>query len=367
MVEIRAVDSDADHAVAIELHNTIRPDRAFALEELLAYVASVPQQHYLAWESDQAVGTASAARQAGRPQVLVHNLVRPDSRRRGIGSALYAAVSGWARERGGSELETWIDDGETDGLAFARSRGFVEVGRELEVALELDGLDPPPVDPPPGIEIVTWAERPELVRGIYEVVLEAEPDIPGYEEDATSSFEDWYKEHMSGPGDRPEWTFVAIAGDEVAGFAKFSLTKAQPHTAFHDLTGVKRAWRRRGIAGALKRRQIAWAKENGYRRLVTTNEERNEPIRRLNERLGYRPSLERLLMRGPVGEPMVPPRTPLLQGSHEYPRPGSAGPSPAPDVGEPMVPPRAPSFKDHTSTRGQAPPGQARLRRLDPS
>jgi len=62
---------------------------------------------------------------------------------------------------------------------------------------------------------------------------------------------------------------------------------------------VKRAWRGRGIAGALKRRQIAWAKENGFRRVVTNNEERNEPIRRLNERLGYEPALGRSLMRGP--------------------------------------------------------------------
>ena len=54
------------------------------------------------------------------------------------------------------------------------------------------------------------------------------------------------------------------------------------------MIGVKRAWRGRGIAGALKRAQIAWAKEPGYERIATANELRNEPIRRLNARLGYR-------------------------------------------------------------------------------
>ena len=80
---------------------------------------------------------------------------------------------------------------------------------------------------------------------------------------------------LSGPGDRPEATFVAVAGDEVVGYAKFSLTAAQPTTAHHDLTGVKRAWRGRGLARALKATQITWAKANGYEELRTRNDERN--------------------------------------------------------------------------------------------
>jgi mycothiol synthase len=66
------------------------------------------------------------------------------------------------------------------------------------------------------------------------------------------------------------------------------------------MTGVKRAWRGRGVAGALKRAQVAWAKQQGYERLVTSNEMRNEPIRRLNARLGYREAPGRVLMRGPL-------------------------------------------------------------------
>ena len=102
------------------------------------------------------------------------------------------------------------------------------------------------------------------------------------------SFEDWLAHDMQGSADRPEATFVALAGDEVVGYAKFHLTAAMPTTAYHDLTGVKRAWRGQGIAGSLKRAQIGWAKEHGYERLVTTPELRNEPSRRMNERLGYR-------------------------------------------------------------------------------
>jgi GNAT superfamily N-acetyltransferase len=66
------------------------------------------------------------------------------------------------------------------------------------------------------------------------------------------------------------------------------------------MTGVKRAWRGRGIAGALKRAQIGWAKEQGYERLATHNELRNEPIRRLNEHLGYKEAPGRIIFRGPL-------------------------------------------------------------------
>ena len=115
-------------------------------------------------------------------------------------------------------------------------------------------------------------------------------------------FEDWLAHQMQGSGDLPEATFLALAGSEVVGYSKFSLTAAQPTTANHDMTGVKRAWRGRGIAGALKRAQIAWAKEQGYERLATQNEIRNEPIRRLNERLGYQEAPGVIIVRGPLAE-----------------------------------------------------------------
>ena len=103
-----------------------------------------------------------------------------------------------------------------------------------------------------------------------------------------------------GAGDRPEATFVALAGDDVVAYAKLSLSLARPTVAMHDMTGVLRAWRGRGIARALKAAEIAWAMENGYERLETQNEERNEPIRRLNERYGYVVEPGSVTVRGPI-------------------------------------------------------------------
>jgi GNAT superfamily N-acetyltransferase len=226
--------------------------------------------------------------------------VPPGQRGRGAGTALYSAISDWARERELETLEAVLADNDPDSLAFAERRGFAKERHEKGVALNLTAIEPPPVEPPQGVEIVTWADRPELARGLFEISVETSPDVPGYEDERHEPFEAWLEHDMQGPGDRPEATFVAVAGDEAVGYAKFSLSSTAPRRAYHDLTAVKRAWRGRGIARSLKAAQIGWAKANGFEQLRTTNDERNMPMRRLNEQLGYRPSIGRLFLRGPL-------------------------------------------------------------------
>lgn len=226
--------------------------------------------------------------------------VAPDARRRGVGSALLGVVSDWARALGYVELTGPVKEVDEGSLHWTARRGFAEVGRNSVLALDLTAIDAPAVVAPEGIEIVAWAERPDAAPGMYEVAKEAYPDVPGEEDAEMEPFEQWLSMDMQGSGDRPEATFVAVAADEVVAYAKLSLSLARPTVAMHDMTGVKRAWRGRGIAGALKAAEIAWAKDNGYVRLETQNEERNEPIRRLNQRHGYVVEPGSVTVRGPV-------------------------------------------------------------------
>ena len=49
------------------------------------------------------------------------------------------------------------------------------------------------------------------------------PTSPAARVEQIEPFEDWLAHDMlAGPGDRPEATFVALAGAEVIGYAKFS-------------------------------------------------------------------------------------------------------------------------------------------------
>jgi GNAT superfamily N-acetyltransferase len=231
----------------------------------------------------------------GRLSVFV-----PDGRRgRGNGTALFETLCRWLRGRGCAEAISSVREDDETSLAWAARRGFVEVGRNSVLALDLDGVKPLEPAPPNGVEIVTWAERPELARGMYEVYCESAPDIPG-EEEELPEFEAWLANDMQGLSDRPEATFVALAGEDVVAYAKLAISGAGCDVAWHDLTGVRRAWRGRGIAGALKRSQINWARANGFRFLRTHNEERNEPVQRLNRRHGYVPEPGSVTVRGPV-------------------------------------------------------------------
>jgi GNAT superfamily N-acetyltransferase len=302
VLKITECADEAGERISLEVYNTVWPQEAVTMDEVRHYKASMTDHVDLVARIDgEAVGSGFAAIEPQRPELVpVLVTVLRQHRGRGAGTAFYRAISAWARERERDVLEAVVSDDDPESVGFAERRGFVEDRREKGVALHLSEIEPLRVEPPEGIEIVTWADRPELARGIYEVVLEAAPDVPGWEKEQTEPFEDWLVHDMQGSGDRPEATFVAVAREEVVGYAKFSLTTAQPTTAHHDLTGVKRAWRGRGIARALKATQIRWAKENGYEELRTRNDERNAPIRHLNREFGYRPTLGRIYLRGPL-------------------------------------------------------------------
>jgi len=302
VLEVTPCVDEADEQVSLDIYNAVWPSDAFTMDDVRSFKASVRDHvDYVARIRGVAVGSATGVVFPQRVnRVFTIITVLAEQRRRGAGSALYEAISAWTAERGLRELEVPVLDNDPESLAFAQRRGLVEERRELGVVLDLAGIAPQKIEPPSGVEIVTWAERPELARGMYEVALEAEPDIPGAEDDDVEPFDEWLAHDMQGSGDRPEATFVALAGDEVVGYAKFSLTAAQPTIAHHDLSAVKRAWRGRGVARALKAAQINWALANGYEELHTRNEQRNEPIRRLNARLGYRPGIGRIYVVGPI-------------------------------------------------------------------
>jgi predicted GNAT superfamily acetyltransferase len=65
------------------------------------------------------------------------------------------------------------------------------------------------------------------------------------------------------------------------------LWPGEPTKAEHGLTVVRRDWRGRGVAAALKERQAAWAVANGLRELVTWTQTGNENMQAVNDRLGY--------------------------------------------------------------------------------
>jgi len=298
----------ADLPRYVELHRQIFAaapsplERGGTAEQLAAYMLAHPNQARLLAEVDG--GTVGLARASVNPQararggVYAFVAVREEARGRGIGTSLLRAVSGWAERAGVDALVSQLAENEELGLSWARRRGFVEIGRDACLALDLRSVPTPAVEAPEDVELTTLAECPELIRGVYEVLLEAEPDVPGSEEIVLPPFEEWRQTEFFWAVKSPEAVFIARTPTEVVGLASLDL-KADG-LAVHVGTGVKRAWRGRGVATALKATQIAWAKDAGYTRLETSNDTRNEPILRLNEAFGYSEQPGVLTLRGPL-------------------------------------------------------------------
>jgi GNAT superfamily N-acetyltransferase len=199
-------------------------------------------------------------------------------------------ASAQARALGKTGLEVWTTDRTPEVVAFLEPRGYEEVRRY--VISELDVAAAP--DPePPAFELVTFAERPELAGALFELAQIAHPDQPGRSESTVSDA--WFQWGLA--ANPPEAYFIALDGDRVLGYGYLEHEDEQWKNGF---MAVARDARGRGIAGAIKRAQIAWAKANGVPTLRTANEVRLEGMLALNRRFGYRTLYDEIVLRGPA-------------------------------------------------------------------
>ncbi|MFL5919936.1 MAG: GNAT family N-acetyltransferase [Gaiellaceae bacterium] len=264
---IRVADSRADFERCAAIYNAVEPDRVLSAEE----AASGNGTSFL----HEAGGFAFVGRSSVTGSAFAMVRVHPESRRRGIGSALLAAVRERARELGREAMWGRVRDGES--LAFVSNRGFEEVTQEVNVLRELKSGDG---------EIAAGISelRDEHLREVYALCVETIPEIHVPLPGEAPPYDEWLERelHQASIG------FVALDDGSVVGYARLYET-GLPHRLEHGLTAVRRSHRRRGLATALKRAQIRWAAEHGYRELVSDMVEGNAAMRALNERLGYRP------------------------------------------------------------------------------
>ena len=294
---IAPAETDADLEAMIQVRRLVTPEARPRVENLRFNLTAHDTLVYL------------VARAAGEPVacaffhphaelVACDIAVVPEHRRRGVGSAMLAELSARARAAGKAELQGEVKGNDAESRAFLERRGYVKVGGEEAVVLELDATDEPAsFSPPPGLRIASRIEEPDRLEEMYVIGVQADEDIPG--STGVQTFEEWRANEIDKPSRRPEFCFIALAGDEVVGYAALQVFGDEAH---HGLTATRRDWRRRGVATALKQAEIAAAKRAGFRRLVTESEERNEPMRRLNLKLGFvpAPELSTIVMRGPV-------------------------------------------------------------------
>lgn len=300
-VAVARAESDDDLRDLIAIRSAVHPEASPTVENLRHHMAISPgMAYYVGRVGGAPVACGFCGAFPGTehdPHVHADVSVLEGHRRRGIGSALARVVSDHARALRKEGLTVEAREDAPEASEFLEKRGYVEVERQKALALDLGGVELPEPSPPEGVRIVTRAERPDVERGMYEVGVQAGRDIPGLDSEHDQTFEEWRSFEIERPSRPAEWTFIALAGDEVVGYAAL---EAYGKVASHGLTAVGRDWRRRGVARALKLSQLRAAQAAGFDRALTESEERNEPMRRLNESLGFRPIPGMIVYRGPL-------------------------------------------------------------------
>jgi mycothiol synthase len=292
MIELRKAVSDADLEAWRQVKLRVLPgERAPTIEELRAEVDRL----FLLAELDGALagsGLGGPSDAAGRGFLTAR--VLPEHRRRGVGTALVHGLEKHCLALGFRRAGVLVDGADEGSVTFARRFGFEERRRDVEQVRFIGDEEPPPA-PPEGVEIMAVAERPELLSQAYGLATEGYADMAVGEE-LDISHEQWVREEAT----LPEASFVALSDGEIVGYAGLLEWPDDPTLAEHGLTVVRRAWRGRGVAPALKQRQISWAAANGLRELITWTQRGNENMRRVNERLGYEHSGITLAMIAPL-------------------------------------------------------------------
>jgi GNAT superfamily N-acetyltransferase len=205
-----------------------------------------------------------------------------------VDDASWRDASAQARLLGKSGLEAWTTTRTPEVAAFLAERGYEEVRRYVISELDVAAAPDPAA---PALSLLTLAERPDLAGELYALAQVAYPDQPGRAESTIG--EAWFQWGLH--AHPPESYFLALEGERLLGYGYL---EERDGAWWNGFMAVAREARGRGVAGAIKRAELAWAKRSGIPALRTATEVRLTGMRALNERLGYVPLYEEVVLRG---------------------------------------------------------------------
>lgn len=188
--------------------------------------------------------------------------VHPDWRGQGIGRELL----GWQVRRAGeihralapgADWEVHVGAMSTDeGAArLYKGAGFAPVRYFLD--MEAPTRSAPTVPVPDGLRIAAHEARHD--ERLHAAHMEAFRDHFGYQ---YRDFESWAALAVRSADFSPELTRIAFDGDEIAGYV-LSYRDPSPERLYIGQVGVRRPWRRRGLAAALLAEVLAAAAAAG--------------------------------------------------------------------------------------------------------
>jgi GNAT superfamily N-acetyltransferase len=227
---------------------------------------------------------------------VVRVQVHPEFQKQGIGSALYQHVMQALQPFDPIAVRAFSREDMTRSVRFLEDRGFQELERFWESRLDVTTFDFTPYNGveekvlAQGIEIKTLLELesdPDCPHKMYELDHAAIEGEPSAEPLTPVSFEYFVERMLGNPNLIPDACFVAVHNGEYVGISNLEIRQGDPNMLDTGFTGVIPAYRRKGIALALKLRAVAYAKERGVPVIKTDNHSLNRPMLSINERLGF--------------------------------------------------------------------------------
>ena len=292
-----------DYPAIVEIENRVYPEYPNTVEETRhwdeARDSKCRLQRYVTEQKGKIVGVGEFSQNPWRyhPQKFdVHIDVDPDYQGRGIGSALYEHLLAELQPLNPVGLRARAREDYERSVRFLKNRGYTEVMRDWESRLDLPEFEFAPYEghiervEAQGLRLLTIAELsvdPERDRKLYGLENDIQKDVPSVDRPTPLSFEVYVERMLKNPNLFPQAWYIALDGDRYAGTSALWKSQANPKELYTGLTGVRREYRRRGIALALKLKTIAFAKAHGYRVIKTWNESNNRPMLSINEQLGY--------------------------------------------------------------------------------
>jgi RNA polymerase sigma factor (sigma-70 family) len=263
--------------------------------------SSYIRRHYVAEhaETGQLLGYGCVEQTVYLPKYRLILVIDPEWLRRCVGPLLLELLTNDLREVGAVTVTFRGYESSSEVQSFLKEHGFKETVRLLDLRLAIAETNLSPIFPvmervtARGITISTLREErerdPRYVKKLYELTATLKQDDPARDFFSPPSYyEREARLWLERPYVLPDAYFIAKDGDDYIGVTDLNLLEAVPGGMSVGFTGVRREYRRQGIATALKARAIEHARRHGVRTIRAFNRPAHASIFTLNKRLGFK-------------------------------------------------------------------------------
>ncbi|MBT9164702.1 MAG: hypothetical protein DDT23_00706 [candidate division WS2 bacterium] len=304
-INIRKFQID-DFPSLVSISNLIYPDYPTTIEELKHWFDNYDHTKYLMkkYVATNEQKEVVAYSYYYHEPILYHPhkfslelSVHPHWQKQGIGSHFYNLLFKEWVSLNAQIIRVSCREDKEDSLSFIFHRGFKEKRRSWESRLQVQEFilaDFTQVFSPikqQGIVITTLAEELKKDEAVYEKLYEHHSttmgDMPLPNTYTRVSFEEFIKRVIKSPNLLPEAFFIAKAGELYVGESYLETSQADATQLYQGQTAVRREFRGKGIAMALKVKVIEFAQKNNYKTIKTWNDSENSSMLGINQRLGF--------------------------------------------------------------------------------